>query len=271
MLGNVTLQIVRDWVPRFNTEGPAGLIDREPPGQPRLLLELHRQALMAMIESGPMPAIHGVVRCRPCDRGQWLWGEFRISGSKQTLSRELRAMGLRKLSARPEHHTQTPDDIETFKKTPHHAGRRRGRPGPWPRCDRTLLPGRSPHLPKNKITRRWARRGIWPSAPQDQCTASTSICGAVCPHEGKGAAFVLPFCNTAGMSLNLAEISRMAAPGRHAVLLLDQAGGHLSAELAAQAKITLPPLPAKCPELNVTENVWQFMRDKRLSNRIFTD
>ena len=116
LLGDVTLQIVRDWVLRFNAAGPAGLIDRKSPGQPRLLTEVHRQALMAMVESGPMPAVHGVVRWRLCDLGQWLWEEFRISVSKQTLSRELRGMGLRKLSARPKHHAQAPQAIEAFKK-----------------------------------------------------------------------------------------------------------------------------------------------------------
>ena len=81
---------------------------------------------------------------------------------------------------------------------------------------------------------------------------------------------VLPFCNTAGLSLHLAEIARMVEPGRHAVLLLDQAGWHLSADLEVPANITVLPLPAKCPELNVMENVWQFMRDNWLSNRVFT-
>jgi transposase len=88
---------------------------------------------------------------------------------------------------------------------------------------------------------------------------------------GKGAALVLPFCNTAGMSLHLAEIAHMVEPGRHAVLLLDQAGWHLSAAVDVPVNITLLPLPAKCPELNVMENVWQFMRDNWLSNRVFTD
>jgi len=72
------------------------------------------------------------------------------------------------------------------------------------------------------------------------------------------------------MSLHLAEIARMVEPGRHAVLLLDQAGWHLSADLEVPANITVLPLPAKCPELNVMENVWQFMRDNWLSNRVFT-
>ena len=122
---------------------------------------------------------------------------------------------------------------------------------------------------KNGITRRWARRGTRPSAPKDQRTTSAYIYGAICPSEGKGAALVLPRCNTEDMTLHLAEIAAAVAPGAHAVLLLDQAGWHLSAGLVVPANITLLPLPAKCPELNPVENVWQFMRDNWLSNRIF--
>ncbi len=122
---------------------------------------------------------------------------------------------------------------------------------------------------KNKITRRWARRGTRPAAPQDQRTASTYIFGAICPKEGKGAALVLPWCNTAAMSLHLAEIATAVTPGGHAVLLVDQAGWHLSHKLVVPPNITLVPLPAKCPELNPVENVWQLIRDNWLSNRVF--
>ena len=71
------------------------------------------------------------------------------------------------------------------------------------------------------------------------------------------------------MALHLAEISQAVAPGAHAVVLLDQAGWHTSAKLPVPPNITLMPLPAKCPELNPAENVWQFMRENWLSNRIF--
>jgi transposase len=71
------------------------------------------------------------------------------------------------------------------------------------------------------------------------------------------------------MNLHLAAISADVAPGRHAALLLDQAGWHLSSKLEVPDNITIVPLPPKCPELNAQENVWQFMRDSRLSNRIF--
>ena len=115
-IGGVTLQIVRDWVLKFNAHGPEGLIDRKPPGQPSRLNDTHRAALVGVIESGPIPAIHGVVRWRIIDLCQWIWDEFRISIAKQTMSRELRALGYRKLSARPRHHAQAAGAIEHFKK-----------------------------------------------------------------------------------------------------------------------------------------------------------
>ena len=67
---------------------------------------------------------------------------------------------------------------------------------------------------KNKITRRWAKRGTRPSAPKDQRTASAYIFGAICPAEGKGAGLVLPRCTTEGMTLPLNEIARRSHPGR---------------------------------------------------------
>ena len=116
-IGGVGQQIIRDWVLRFNAHGPDGLLDRKPPGQPSRLNDGQRQAVARMIESGPIPAVHGVVRWRLIDLAQWIFEEFRITIAKQTLSRELRAMGYRKLSARPRHHAQVEGVVEDFKKT----------------------------------------------------------------------------------------------------------------------------------------------------------
>jgi transposase len=96
----VTLQVVRDWALKFNSRGPDGLIDRKAPGQPPRLNEAHRAALAVMIESGPIPAVHGVVRWRIVDLRQWIFEEFRIAISQQTLSRALRKMGYRKRARR---------------------------------------------------------------------------------------------------------------------------------------------------------------------------
>lgn len=92
---------------------------------------------------------------------------------------------------------------------------------------------------KNKISRRWAKRGTRPSAPADQRTGSTYIFGAICPARGIGAGLVLPFCNSVTMSMELAEISQTVSAGAHAVLLLDQAGWHTSDKLVVPANISL--------------------------------
>ena len=120
-IGGVTLQIVRlnacvQRVLRFNAEGPAGLAGRKAPGQASRLQETHRAALAAVLESGPTPAIHGVVRWRLIDLCQWLWEEYRVTVAKQTMSREVRALGYRKLSARPRHHAQAEGAIDLFKR-----------------------------------------------------------------------------------------------------------------------------------------------------------
>jgi transposase len=116
-IGGVTLQIVRDWVLKFNALGPCGLIDGKAPGKPSRLNDAQRAAVMAIVESGPTPAIHEVVRWRLVDLCRWVLEEFRVVISTQTMSRELRAMSYRKLSARPRHHAQAAGVIEDFKKS----------------------------------------------------------------------------------------------------------------------------------------------------------
>ena len=71
------------------------------------------------------------------------------------------------------------------------------------------------------------------------------------------------------MNRHLVEIATSVAPGAHAVLLVDQAGWHLSDRLVVPHNVTIVPLPPKCPELNPVENVWPFMRQNWLSNRVF--
>ena len=88
-IGGVGLQVVRDWVLRFNGSGPAGLIDRKAPGKAALLTEEHRAALAQAVEAGPTPWRTGIVRWRLVDLAAWLREEFEITASRQTLGREL--------------------------------------------------------------------------------------------------------------------------------------------------------------------------------------
>lgn len=126
-IGGVGLQTLRDWVVRFNARGPDGLINGKAPGNTCKLNDSQRQALVNIVERGPMPAIHGVVRWRLKDLTLWIWEEFRISVSETTLSRELRGLGYRKLSARPRHYAQTPEALELFKTVSPPPWRRSGR------------------------------------------------------------------------------------------------------------------------------------------------
>jgi transposase len=115
-LGGVGPQTVRDWVLRFNARGPDGLVDGKSRGRPSRLDDAQRRALVAMVEAGPTPAIHEVVRWRLIDLVQWVFDEYGLSVTKQILSRELRALGYRKLSARPRHHEHDEAAVADFKK-----------------------------------------------------------------------------------------------------------------------------------------------------------
>ena len=120
------------------------------------------------------------------------------------------------------------------------------------------------------MTRVWAERGSRPPAPRDQRREWAYIFGAVCPHRDIGAALVLPYANAQAMNLHLEEISSQVTQGSHAVLLLDQAGWHQTGgKLRVPRNISLLHLPPYSPELNPAENIWQFLRQNHLSNRVF--
>ena len=116
-IGGVGRQVIRDWVVRFNAHGPQGLIDGKAKGKPPKLNDTQRQALADIVEQGPVPAVDDVVRWRLIDLKQWIWEEFSISLHKSSVSRELRALGFVKMTARPRHQGQNEFVLEDFKKT----------------------------------------------------------------------------------------------------------------------------------------------------------
>ena len=124
---------------------------------------------------------------------------------------------------------------------------------------------------KNPQTRIWARKGSRPRQPADQRYQNAYLFGAICPTLGKGAALVLPRANTQMMQWHLDEIGRCVAPGAHGVVLMDRAGWHTTAKLDVPDNISIILLPSRAPELNPVENIWQFLRQNWLSNRIFED
>ena len=238
----VGLQIIRDWVMRFNGEGPDGLLDRKASGPPYKLSEEQRAALAGIVESGLDPAIHGrgaVAALRPGavapgavrravggDDGQARTAPDRLRqafGAPAPLCPGRRCLGgvqkkfperLRKIR------TKLDDGVELEV---------------WWQDEARI--GQ-----KNKIARRWVRRGTRPSASKDQRTTSAYIFGAIRPKKGKAAGLVMPRAGTHAMSAHLAEISLAIDPGAHAVVILDQAGWHTSSKLEVPHNITLMPL-----------------------------
>src|SRR5690242_7379730 len=99
-------QTLRDWVIRFNDQGPDGLINKSSPGAPGKLSKEHKAFLARLVEEGPIPAIHGVVRWRACDLIMRLHEEFGISVSDDTVYRALRELGFSHVSARPKAYKQ---------------------------------------------------------------------------------------------------------------------------------------------------------------------
>ena len=191
-IGGVTLQIIRDWVMKFNAHGPEGLIDRKPPGQAPRLNGAHRAALAAIIESGPIPAVHGVVRWRIIDLCQWIFEEFRVVVAKQTLSRELRAWVIASSRLVLAITLRLRAQLRILKKFSRAPGRDRAREGRRAQRHRGLVHRRGAHRPEEQDHPAWAKRGTRPSAPKDERTASAYVFGASCPKGGKGPALLCP-------------------------------------------------------------------------------
>ncbi len=130
-IGGMDRQTLRDWVIRFNEQGPEGLINKSSPGAPGKLTDEHKAFLARIVEEGPIPAVHGVVRWRACDLIMRLYEEFGISVSDDTVYRALKDLGFSHVSARPKAYKQNTDAMEAFKKT---------FPPAWQRSARSLHP-----------------------------------------------------------------------------------------------------------------------------------
>ena len=126
-IGGMDRQTLRDWVIRFNEQGPDGLINIPSPGVPPKLDDTHRAFLARIVKEGPMPAVHGVVRWRACDLIMRLYEEFALSVSDDTIYRALKDLGFSHVSARPKGYKQDADTMETFKKTSPSAWRKSAR------------------------------------------------------------------------------------------------------------------------------------------------
>jgi transposase len=122
---------------------------------------------------------------------------------------------------------------------------------------------------KNGLVYQWAKKGTRPRQPKDQRYENAYLFGAVCPGRNTGIAVIMPHADTEAMQKHIDEISLAVAPGAHALIILDKAAWHTTRKLRLPGNLTLVPLPPACPELNAAENIWQYLRQTYLSNRVF--
>jgi transposase len=244
-------QTLRDWVHRYNVESLRGLHDLKTPG-PKPNLTAEQQAELAkLVEAGPDPACHGVVRWRRVDLRDELERRFGVVLHERSVGKVLVKFGYRRLSVRPRHPQADEEVQEAFKKTS-------------PRRSWHSFPNSPKTRRQGTLTRVWARRGTRPRAPRVQrYSGLTFLAPSV-----RNAALRQRSCptrpDTDAMSIHLAEIGRRVAPGAHAALVIDGAGYHVAARLAVPPNITLVRLPPYAPELNPIENVWEYLRGNKL-------
>ena len=126
-IGGMDRQTLRDWVIRFNAQGPDGLVNKSSPGAPGKLTDEHKAFLTRLVEEGPIPAVDGVVRWRACDLIMRLHEEFGISVSDDTVYRALKDLSFSHVSARPKAYKQDADALAAF-------------PPAWRKSARSLRP-----------------------------------------------------------------------------------------------------------------------------------
>jgi transposase len=116
-IGGMDRQTLRDWVVRFNAEGPCGLRHRPGAGRPSLLTSEQKQELGGIVEAGPDLAIDGVVRWRRIDLVEVIKERFGVTCSERVISDFLAELGFSHMSVRPQHPKQDERVIAAFKKT----------------------------------------------------------------------------------------------------------------------------------------------------------
>lgn len=95
----------------------------------------------------------------------------------------------------------------------------------------------------------------------------TYIYGAVCPERDTGEAIVIDAVSKKVMEIYLKMISDVIPSNRHGVLVMDRAPWHKT--LKAPENITIVYLPSYSPECNPHENIWEYLKNNFLSNRVF--
>jgi hypothetical protein len=122
---------------------------------------------------------------------------------------------------------------------------------------------------KGTLTRIWAKKGKRPRVIKQQQYINTYIIGSVCPNKNIAEAIISPYCNSDAIHHHLQQISAATTSDHFAVVVMDQAGWHITPKIDNIPNVALLFLPAYSPELNPMEQVWEWLKSHFLHNRIF--
>ncbi len=265
------LQVLRDWVLRYNAEGFEGLADRPRGGSDGRLTEARIAEIGLWVEAGPDLERDGVTRWRVQDIIRKIEEAFGVIYTESGARMMLRRAGFRFVSGRPVHPRADAERqgafVADFEARVTSMLSSEALAGPieiWFQDEARI--GQ-----KGMTTRVWARGRQRPRIVRDHRYGYVYLFGATCAQRGVGIAHVADRANTAAMNEHLAAIGAAVAPGAHGVVILDGAGWHRSGDLLVPPNLTLLHLPPYSPELNPMEQIILVLKSNRFANRVFKD
>ena len=261
------VQTLRDWIERYNRDGPEGLLMRPAGERPCRLSEPQLALLQEWLEAGPSPGADAPSRFRLCDIAKWILNILGVRYSLEGVRKLLLRMGFEHLSPRP---LQPKADLAAQDEFRNNfselaedaAGEATGSIEIWVRDESRV--GQ-----QGMLSRVWARRGTRPRIPRDRRFGYCYLFSAACPDRKQAVGHICERSNTDEMNRHLEDISEQVLPGNHAVVVLDGAGWHKSKDLEIPTNTSLLFLPPYSPELNPMEDVFEFLKSNHLANRVF--
>ncbi len=264
-----TVQSIRDWILRFDADGPDGLADGPRAGRPCRLSEAEKREVALWIEEGPDPEEDGVSRWRLIDIRDKVLLRFKEYFSLEGIRRVIRSLGFVNISPRPVHPKADPVKREEFRRDFSELAMNVVPDGTEPVMIDVWFQDEARAGQKGMLSRVWARKGSRPRIVRDHRYGYAYLFAAACPEHSVAVGHICDRANTGEMNRHLADISAAVPTGRHAVLVLDGAGWHRSNDLEIPANISLLRLPPYSPELNPMENVFAFLKGNFLANQVF--
>ena len=263
---DVGLQTLRDWILRYNEEGPSGLRTLPRQGRPSILDVEQILFLRVCLETGPPPGLSAWTL-------SWLREAindvFKVTLSLETIRQAIRRLGFRKLSPRPFHPKVDIRLQEEFRRDFHRIAKDHLPPGMDVNRVDVWFQDEARIGQKGMLSRIWALKGTRPGIPRDYRYGYCYLFSALCPATGEAIGHVCDRANTIEMNRHLIDIGSMVPKGRHALVIFDGAGWHRSRDLACPGNVSVMRLPPYSPELNPAENVFQFLKSNHFANRVF--